>query len=196
MSDMSDESFFSRMAENLFNNYIVPRTTNLLHDFVAGSINMLGDTAQAGIDNAFKEIGWNGTTKLNSSNTGVRYNNMYQVGSSVSKSSNVVTPKVVASTSPTMVKTLILPDENACKQLFAHLQEVCTAYGRVTIQDVYNSFEPAIPCGNNPMVSKNGWTSLELGQFQYQKIFTDEYGVENRGKYLITHPQPKSIENI
>ena len=111
-AETKDQSFVEDMAKNLFENYIVPKSTNLMHDFFSGFLTMMSDTAQAGIDNSFKKIGWNGVTTSANKNGNTAYNKMYTVSSS-SSSSNKVTVNSVQNTlesSATDMKLIFVKD--------------------------------------------------------------------------------------
>ena len=188
-----DDSFIESMAENLMKNYIIPGTTNIMHDMFSGFVNMLSGTAQAGIDNSFKKIGWNGVNKINPSNTGTSYNKMFIAGGSKPVTSSTLS---VVSRDKNNIRNIFLDSEQQVKDLFDNLQDICGRYNRVTVLALYNQFVPPIPSNGNFMLNNIGWTAEGLSKFSYRKIYNDEFGSENKGKFKIDFPAPINIQNI
>lgn len=189
-----DQSFVEDMAKNLFDNYIVPKSTNLMHDFFSGFLTMMSDTAQAGIDNSFKKLGWNGVTKSNV-NGNTAYNKMYTVSSS--SSNNKVTVNSVQNTlesSATDMKLIFVKEEAQAKQLLDLIKQHWEKYDhKISIGNVYNLLDPPIPTTNHT-VFKWGWKNID--QIGYIRIFNNDYGEEHKMDYLMQFPKPVNIETI
>lgn len=190
-----DSSFVGDMVENVLNNYFLPGLKNTMHDAFTGFLNTLSGSAQASIDEGFKKIGWNGVSRINSSNTGTQYNKMYNASG---KSSTPVTATNlnVVTREKTSLREIFLNDDQQYKDLMDNLQDVCGRYGKVKISDLYCAFDPPIPTGGNFMVGKLGWTPDMLGRFSVQRIYNDDFGPENRNKLRLITPSPISIVNI
>lgn len=183
------ESWLSTAGKRLVEDHIVPTSRDIMHDMFARLINMVADTAQAGLNDEFKKMGWKGSVN----NTGNKsYNTIFQSGSkpitTTSSGSKIINLNDHSSTN---VKLIFLNTQEDADKLVNYLKERIVRYKRVTVADLYEQLED---CPSTFMDTCYGWT--DPNQISWRLIFSGEYGEENRNKYMLDLPSPIDIRKI
>jgi hypothetical protein len=182
------QSWLQDAGKDLYDNYIVPKVTEIMHTALAGIISMFADTAQAGLDKEFKKHGWNGITKpITTTN-----NNYNAISRTITSSaSNIID---LNNRSATNVR-LIFVDTNAdASTLIQGLKEDIINYRRARVGDLYERVEPKIP--TTYVDFQYGWTQQHINQLGFRQIFTSEFGEDKRNKFLLELPTPVNIVKI
>jgi len=180
------QSWMNTVGKDLFDNYIAPKTTEIMHNTFAGLISMMADTAQAGLDNEFKKRGWKGITKTTSNTP---YNTMFTTTTTTSSGSRIINLNDRASNK---VKLIFVKNEEDAIRLINSLKEDIAHYKRARVGDLYERLTPRIPSTFVDMT----WGWVNGDQLGYRRIFTSEYGEEHRGDYLLELPDPVNITKL
>ena len=82
------------------------------------------------------------------------------------------------------------------KMLIDSLRQDIQQYHRARVGDLYERIVPRIQAGNTFMNFKYGWTEQHFNNLGYHKIYTNEFGPEHNGDWVLDLPKPVSIVNI
>lgn len=192
-ANTQSESWMSTIGRRLINEHIVPTSRDIMHDMFARLINMVADTAQAGLNDEFKKIGWKGSTSNSSSNKS--YNTFYSSGSSSNNTTITSTGSRIINLndrSATNVKLIFVNSSEDAEKLTNFLKDNIDRYKRATVAELYEQLDPPIP--STFMDTCYGWNGQS--SIGYKRIFTGDYGEENRGKYMLDLSTPIDIRKI
>ena len=178
-----EHSIVGDLGKYVMDEYIVPKTKDVLHDTFAGIASMCSDAVQGALNKAF--YGEDNHTRRSS--TGISRTN-YTTYSRPAGQVSQVRRDNVGSRSSVEVKYIWVDDEDSAKIIVASLKELIDNYGKAKVADLYEMLTPKVQTSFTDF--KYGWT--DTSQFNYHK----EYTGEHRGQYLIDLPRPIDVTNI
>lgn len=175
-------SVMGDLGKYVIDEYIAPKSKDILHDMVSGLLGMINDSAQGALNKAM--YGEDRPIKRsNSSGQSTGY-------TTYSRPANQIAQKrdAVGSRSSVDVDYIWVNDEGTARDLIANIKDQIETYGRAKVADLYGMLNPPI----NPSFTdfKYGW--IEWKDFSYHK----EYTGEHRGQYMIDIPRPVDVSNV
>lgn len=187
------ESFTGSVVKDITDNIIVPKFLDTMHECAASLTNAGTDAIQEAINRMFRQIGWKGGPKI-TTNGNTNYGSYYR--SATSTASSTATVASSNDRSATDVPLIFVQTENDAKMLIDSLRQDIQQYHRARVGDLYERIVPRIQAGNTFMNFKYGWTEQHFNNLGYHKIYTNEFGAEHNGEWILDLPKPVSIVNI
>lgn len=187
------ESFTGSVVKDITDNIIVPKFLDTMHECAASLTNAGTDAIQEAINRMFRQIGWKGGPKI-TTNGNTNYGSYYR--SATSTTSSAATVASSNDRSATDVPLIFVQTENDAKMLIDSLRQDIQQYHRARVGDLYERIVPRIQAGNTFMNFKYGWTEQHFNNLGYHKIYTNEFGAEHNGEWILDLPKPVSIVNI
>lgn len=187
------ESFASTVVKDITDNIIIPKALDAMHECSASLTNAGADAIQEVINRFFKKIGWNGGSRI-TTHGNTNYNTYYKSATSVATNSSSVA--TLSDKSVTDLPFIFVQNEADAKMLIDSLRSDIQQYRRARIGDLYERVVPRIQSGNTFMTFKYGWTEQHFNYLGYHKIYTNDFGPEHNGEYMLDLPKPVSIINI
>lgn len=177
-----EHSVVGDLGKYVMDEYIVPKTKDVLHDTFAGLANMCSDAVQGALNKAFYGEDKHNYRRTTQSSTG------YTTYSRPASQSVTVKRDSVGQRSSVDVKYVWVDDEESARNIIANLKENIDNYKKAKVADLYDMLNPKVQTSFTDF--KFGWT--DASQFGYHK----EYTGEHRGQYLIDLPRPIDVTNI
>lgn len=170
------------LAKYAMDEYIKPKTNDVLHDLFAGVVDMFGDAVRGAIDKQFygEDRSRNrakGNNTVRTFNQSVPYN-VYSL--SPSSSQPRTTRPNNSQRSGKSVKAIYLNTEDEAKYIVSMLRDEIAAYGNVKVGKLYE----AIKEPTSPEDWKFGWT--DANDIGYQR---------DHGLYLLAFSEPINVLN-
>lgn len=187
------ESLTGSNVKDITDNIIVPKFLDIMHECAASLTNAGTDAIQEAINRMFRNIGWKGGPRV-TTNGNTNYGSYYRPANSTS--SNTATVTSLNDRSATDVPLIFVQTENDAKMLIDSLRQDIQQYHRARVGDLYERIVPRIQAGNTFMNFKYGWTEQHFNNLGYHKIYTNEFGSEHNGDWVLDLPKPVSIVNI
>lgn len=187
------ESFTGSVVKDITDNIIVPKFLDTMHECAASLTNAGSDAIQEAINRMFRQIGWKGGPRV-TTNGNTNYGSYYR--SATSTTSSTATVASANDRSATDVPLIFVQTENDAKMLIDSLRQDIQQYHRARVGDLYERIVPRIQAGNTFMNFKYGWTEQHFNNLGYHKIYTNEFGAEHNGEWILDLPKPVSIVNI
>lgn len=176
-------SVVKELGKYVMDEYIAPKTKDILHDMFAGLMSAINDGMQGAINKIFYGED-NGVRKTSSG--GTSYNSFYRSASSAATSGSHSTN--IARRSSTEVQIVYVDTEQDARDLVSWMQDTIQNYGKVKVSDLYQSLTPKIPVSFQDV--KYGWTNPnEIG---YHKV----YAGEHRNQFQLDMPKPIDITGV
>lgn len=185
------ESFTGSVVKDITDNIIIPKFLDTMHECAASLTNAGSDAIQEAINRVFRQIGWRGRSKI-ISNSNTNYSSYYKSATS----SSTTTVASSNDRSATDVPLIFVQTENDARMLIESLRQDIHDYRRARVGDLYERVVPRIQSGNTFMNFKYGWTEQHYNNLGYHKIYTNEFGPEHNGQWILDLPKPVSIVNI
>ena len=185
------ESFTGSVVKDITDNIIIPKFLDTMHECAASLTNAGSDAIQEAINRIFRQIGWRGGSKI-ISNGNTNYSSYYKSATS----SSTTTVASSNDRSATDVPLIFVQTENDARMLIESLRQDIHDYRRARVGDLYERVVPRIQSGNTFMNFKYGWTEQHYNNLGYHKIYTNEFGPEHNGQWMLDLPKPVSIVNI
>lgn len=185
------ESFTGSVVKDITDNIIIPKFLDTMHECAASLTNAGSDAIQEAINRVFRQIGWRGGSKI-ISNSNTNYSSYYKSATS----SSTTTVASSNDRSATDVPLIFVQTENDARMLIESLRQDIHDYRRARVGDLYERVVPRIQSGNTFMNFKYGWTEQHYNNLGYHKIYTNEFGPEHNGQWILDLPKPVSIVNI
>ena len=175
-------SFFREMLSYVIHEEIEPRSKELVHNAITGTIDMIANAANKGVDKVIYPDG-NSPKRVVRSNSSV---SDYQP--SVSYNTKVVSndrqsKPSINTRSSIDVNYIWVDTEDEAKAIINSLIEEIDNYGKAKVSTLYDMVK--VP--TNFTDFKFGWTKNEVNGMRYYR---------DRGKFFIDLPKPVNIENI
>lgn len=164
--------------------YVVPKSKDLLHDMLSGLAGMVNDSVQGALNKAIY-----GEDK--SRRTGSSYSTQRSGYTTYSRpATQQIADKrdTVGKRSSVDVRYVWVDDEQTAREIISSLKEMVDNYKKAKVADLYEMLTPKIQTSFTDY--KYGWT--DASQFSFHK----EYTGEHRGQYLIDLPKPEDVTNI
>lgn len=178
-----EHSVVGDLGKYVMDEYIVPKTKDVLHDTFAGLANMCSDAVQGALNKAFY-----GEDRHNVRRTSSSTSSSYTTYSRPASQSVVAKRDSVGQRSSVDVKYIWVDDEESARNIISNLKENIDNYNKAKVADLYDMLNPKVQTSFTDF--KYGWT--DASQFGYHK----EYTGEHRGQYLIDLPRPIDVTNI
>lgn len=185
------ESFTGSVVKDITDNIIIPKFLDTMHECAVSLTNAGSDAIQEAINRVFRQIGWRGGSKI-ISNSNTNYSSYYKSATS----SSTTTVASSNDRSATDVPLIFVQTENDARMLIESLRQDIHDYRRARVGDLYERVVPRIQSGNTFMNFKYGWTEQHYNNLGYHKIYTNEFGPEHNGQWILDLPKPVSIVNI
>lgn len=182
-----DHSLLVDLGKYAVEQYIVPRTKDILHNTLSSIVDMMGESVQGSLNKAFHTEDRPTQRSYYQNRQQTNYQ-VYQRPSNAQKV-NAYNPNrdAVGNRSSTQVKYIWVDDEESARKLISDLKEKIDIYGNAKVADLYESLEPKIT--PSFVDFKYGW--VKGAEFGYRK----EYTGEHRGQYFIDLPKPVDVTN-
>ena len=187
------ESLTGSIVKDITDNIIVPKFLDTMHECAASLTNAGTDAIQEAINRMFRNIGWKGGPRV-TTNGNTNYGSYYRPANSTSSSTATVAS--ANDRSATDIPLIFVQTENDAKMLIDSLRQDIQQYHRARVGDLYERVVPRIQAGNTFMNFKYGWTEQHFNNLGYHKIYTNEFGPEHNGDWVLDLPKPVSIVNI
>lgn len=178
-----EHSVVGDLGKYVMDEYIVPKTKDVLHDTFAGIANMCSEAVQGALNKAFYGED-NHAYRGSSSRPGTTYTTYSR------PASQQITQRrdSVGQRSSVEVKYIWVSDEQSAREIISSLKELIENYKKAKVADLYEMLNPKVQTSFTDF--KYGW--VDASQFGYHK----EYTGEHRGEYLIDLPKPIDVTNI
>jgi hypothetical protein len=171
------------LGKYVMEEYIAPKSMDILHDMLSGLCNMINDSAQGALNKAiYKE-----DKPVRRTNNGQR--NVGFTTYSISANQQLMNKRdSIGNRSSVNVDYIWVNDENAARDMISRVKDLVVAYGKAKVSDIYGMVNPPISPSFTDF--KYGWTDWK--GFGYHK----EYTGDHRGQYLIDFPQAEDVSNV
>lgn len=179
-----EHSLAGDIGKYVVEEYVVPKSKDLLHDMLSGLAGMVNDSVQGALNKAIY-----GEDK--SRRTGPSYSTQRSGYTTYSRpATQQIADKrdAVGKRSSVDVRYVWVDDEQTAREIISSLKEMVDNYKKAKVADLYEMLTPKIQTSFTDY--KYGWT--DASQFSYHK----EYTGEHRGQYLIDLPKPEDVTNI
>lgn len=179
-----EHSLAGDIGKYVVEEYVVPKSKDLLHDMLSGLAGMVNDSVQGALNKAIY-----GEDK--SRRTGSSYSTQRSGYTTYSRpATQQIADKrdAVGKRSSVDVRYVWVDDEQTAREIISSLKEMVDNYKKAKVADLYEMLTPKIQTSFTDY--KYGWT--DASQFSYHK----EYTGEHRGQYLIDLPKPEDVTNI
>lgn len=179
-----EHSLAGDIGKYVVEEYVVPKSKDLLHDMLSGLAGMVNDSVQGALNKAIY-----GEDK--SRHTGSSYSTQRSGYTTYSRpATQQIADKrdAVGKRSSVDVRYVWVDDEQTAREIISSLKEMVDNYKKAKVADLYEMLTPKIQTSFTDY--KYGWT--DASQFSYHK----EYTGEHRGQYLIDLPKPEDVTNI
>jgi hypothetical protein len=179
-----EHSLVGDIGKYVVEEYVVPKSKDLLHDMLSGLAGMVNDSVQGALNKAIY-----GEDK--SRRTGSSYSTQRSGYTTYSRpATQQIADKrdAVGKRSSVDVRYVWVDDEQTAREIISSLKEMVDNYKKAKVADLYEMLTPKIQTSFTDY--KYGWT--DASQFSYHK----EYTGEHRGQYLIDLPKPEDVTNI
>jgi len=178
-----DHSIAGDIGREVMQNYIVPKSKDIMHDTLAGLISMVGDAVQSALNQAI----YGEDRPRQSQNSHVGYSTFYTKPQATQ--SNVRTYNdTLGKRSSTEVKYIWVQTEQDAQDLTSSMRQNIQQYGKCKVADLYEMITPKIQTTFQDY--KFGW--VDPNSISYHK----EYTGEHRGEYILDLARPIDITNI
>lgn len=180
-----EHSVVGDLGKYVMEEYIIPKTKDVLHDTFAGIASMCSDAVQGALNKAF--YGEDNHTRRSGSSA-VQRTGYTTYSRPASQTSSTVKRDSVGNRSSVEVKYIWVDDEQSARDIISSLKELIDNYDKAKVADLYGMLTPKVQTSFTDF--KYGWT--DASQFGYHK----EYTGEHRGQYLIDLPRPIDVTNV
>lgn len=178
-----DRSIAGDIGREVMQNYIVPKSKDIMHDTLAGLISMVGDAVQSALNQAI----YGEDRPRQSQNSHVGYSTFYTKPQA--PQSNVRTYNdTLGKRSSTEVKYIWVQTEEKAQFVVDSMRHNIHQYGKCKVAELYEMVTPKIPTTFQDY--KFGWA--DPNSISYHK----EYTGEHRGEYILDLARPIDITNI
>lgn len=179
---VEQRSVVKDLAKYAMDEYIKPKTNDVLHDLFAGVIDMFGDAIRGAIDKQFygedRSRNKNKNNGVKTFNQSVPYN-VYSLAPSSSFQKSSQRPNN-SQRSGKSVKIIHLNTEDEAKYIVSMLREEIQTYGNVKVGKLYE----AIKEPTSPEDWKYGWN--DINDIGYSR---------DHGLYLLNFSEPINVLN-
>lgn len=175
-------SFMRDVISYAIKEEIEPRSKELMRNLITGSINMVCDTLNKGVDKYIYPDG--NAPKRTVKTSGVNdYHPRTNYATSVISSDSKPQRESINSRSSTSISEIWVDTEEDARAIIGALVEEIDNYGKAKVSTLYDMVRIA----PNFTDFKFGWTKDEVKSIGYYR---------DRGKYYIDLPKPVNIENV
>lgn len=179
-----EHSLAGDIGKYVVEEYVVPKSKDLLHDMLSGLAGMVNDSVQGALNKAI--YGEDKSRRTGSSYSTQRFG--YTTYSRPATQQIADKRDAVGKRSSVDVRYVWVDDEQTAREIISSLKEMVDNYKKAKVADLYEMLTPKIQTSFTDY--KYGWT--DASQFSYHK----EYTGEHRGQYLIDLPKPEDVTNI
>ncbi|WP_130837548.1 hypothetical protein [Lachnoclostridium sp. Marseille-P6806] len=170
------------IGKKVMEDYIVPKSKDVIHDALAGLTSMIGDAIQGAINQAI--YGEDRPQQSSSGHTG--YSTFYTKPQNISVSSTV--SNSIGKRSSTEVKYIWVQSEEDARLITNTMRDNISQYGKCKVADLYEMVTPKIQTTFQDY--KFGW--VDPNGIGYHK----EYTGEHRGEYILDLAKPIDVTNV
>lgn len=177
-------SVVKEIGSYVMDEYIVPKSRDVLHDMFAGLFSAIGDGIQGALNKAFygEDRGVTGRTTGNTN-----YNSFYRPATTTVTQS--VSPSI-SRRSSTQVQIIFVNTEDDAKDIVNWMTNSIQRYGKVKLGDLYQSIGIQVTFQD----MKYGWNNINQ-LFTSRSGYSPVYSGPNRGKFRLDLTQPVDIVN-
>lgn len=179
-----DHSVASDLGKYVMDEYIVPKTKDVLHDAFSGFLTTMGDAFQGALNKAFYGED-NPAARMRNGSGQTSYTSFYSSPQSTSTVRSV--NNNLGQRSSTEVKYIWVKTEDEARQIVGNLQDLITTYGKAKVADLYEMLQPKVPITFQDY--KFGW--VDSRQMGWHREWTGEH----HGEFLIDLPKPINVED-
>lgn len=177
-------SLLSELLKYSMEEVFIPKSKDMMRDFMTSMVNMFSDAATKSIDKAIYK---DEVPRRNNSNNSGTFVSHTKYNTTVVKNDDRPRRETVTNRSSIDVNYIWVDTEKQAQEIIAALKEEIEFYGKAKVATLYEMLRDEN--GNKIQTSftdyKFGWTNAN--EISYYR---------DKGKYFIDLPKPRNIENI